>query len=79
MITAYDGKKYATFEQWKAAGYFVMRGEKSYMITEDSFEPLFCETQVYKKNETRLAHEHPSMVGSPYPPSAFYDDSDIPF
>jgi hypothetical protein len=52
MITAYDGKNYATFEQWKAAGYFVMRGQKSYMVTEDSFEPLFCETQVEKRQHT---------------------------
>lgn len=49
MITAYDGKKYATFAQWKAAGYSVMKGQKSYMVTEDTFEPLFCETQVEKR------------------------------
>lgn len=50
MITAYDGKKYATFEEWKAAGYSVMRGMKSYMVTEDNFVPLFCETQVEKRS-----------------------------
>lgn len=46
MILAYDGLKYATFEEWKALGFYVKRGEKSYMVADAAFVALFSEGQV---------------------------------
>lgn len=52
MITAYDGLRYASFAEWKELGYSVQKGQTSYMVTEDTFQPLFSEKQVYQPTDT---------------------------
>jgi hypothetical protein len=64
MITAYDGLRYASFNEWKELGYSVQKGQTSYMVTEDTFQPLFSEKQVYQRSNTPfntpLDHPDPS-------------------
>lgn len=87
MIKAFNGLNYATYEEWRSLGKQVLKGEKSYMVDENSFEPLFSEKQL-KSSEGRMpsVFDRPGFgdVSDPgdydlndsYP---FGPDDDIPF
>lgn len=52
MILATNGKNYATYEEWSGLGFHVQKGQKSGMVDENSFEPLFGQDQVARSSSS---------------------------